>query len=411
MTLPASALVLGIARSGRAAALALARRRVRVVAVDRSANVERLPLEAAGVDVQAGTEDESLLNGIELLVKSPGVPGEARLVAAARARGMPVWSELELGYRLLDRVRFLAVTGTNGKTTTAELLGAMLAAPVAGNVGRPLTGLDGQVEDGWVVCEVSSFQLEDVHEFRPRIGVLLNLEPDHLDRHGTFDAYRAAKLRLFENQRSDDVAIVPAGFDDVPGHGRRIEFSADEHLPAEPLIPGTHNRENAAAATAAARAAGVPDAQIAGALRTFRGVPHRLEEFAEIGGVRWVNDSKATNVAAAVRALASYDAPILLIAGGRAKGESFAPLAQAAKGHVRCAYLIGEAADEIAFALGETCHELSGDLATAVRAAAGAAQPGEVVLLSPSCASYDQFADFEARGDEFRRLVHELSGA
>jgi UDP-N-acetylmuramoylalanine--D-glutamate ligase len=405
VTLPASALVLGLARSGQGAALALARRGVRVVAADRDPHVERGRLDAAGVELRAGTEEEALLDGIELLVKSPGVPPEARLVSGARARGIPVWSELELGFRLLEGTRIVAVTGTNGKTTTCELLGTMLGAPVAGNVGRALTELDGTVEDGWVVCEVSSFQLEDVHEFRPRIGVLLNLEPDHLDRHGTFEAYRAAKLRLFERQRADDVAVVPRGFDDVPGDGRRIEFSAEDVLPAAPSIPGAHNLENAAAATAAARAAGVDDETIAHALRAFRGVPHRLEPFAEKDGVLWVNDSKATNVAATLRALAAYDAPILLIAGGRAKGENFAPLAQAAKGHVRRAYLIGEAADAIAFALGEIPHELSGDLATAVGAVAAEAKRGDVVLLSPACASYDQFADFEHRGDEFRRLV------
>jgi UDP-N-acetylmuramoylalanine--D-glutamate ligase len=411
MTLPASALVLGLARSGQGAALALARRGVRVVGADRSPDVDRGRLDAAGVELRVGSEEEALLDGIELLVKSPGVPAEARLVIGARARGIPVWSELELGYRLLEGARIVAVTGTNGKTTTSELLGAMLGAPVAGNVGRALTELDGAVDEGWVVCEVSSFQLEDVHEFRPRVGVLLNLEPDHLDRHGTFEAYRAAKLRLFERQREDDVAVVPRGFQQVPGDALRIEFAGDEPLPAEPLILGAHNRENAAAATAAARAAGVSDAEIAQALRTFRGVPHRLEPVAELGGVRWVNDSKATNVAAALRALAAYNAPILLIAGGRAKGESFAPLAQAAKGHVRRAYLVGEAADQIAFALGEIPHEVSGDLHTAVRDAARTAEPGDVVLLSPACASYDQYADFEDRGDEFRRLVGELNPA
>jgi UDP-N-acetylmuramoylalanine--D-glutamate ligase len=411
MTLPASALVLGLARSGQGAALALARRGVRVVATDRNPDVERGRLDAAGVELRAGTEEEALLDGIELLVKSPGVPAEARLVAAARARGIPVWSELELGYRVLEDARIVAVTGTNGKTTTSELLGAMLGAPVAGNVGRALTELDGVVDHGWVVCEVSSFQLEDVFEFRPRVGVLLNLEPDHLDRHGTFEAYRAAKLRLFERQRDDDVAVVPRGFQELPGDARRIEFDDEDPLPAEPLIPGAHNRENAAAATAAARAAGASDREIAQALRMFRGVPHRLEPVAEVDGVHWVNDSKATNVAAALRALAAYDAPILLIAGGRAKGESFAPLAQAAKGHVRCAYLVGEAADQIAFALGEIPHEVSRELHTAVRDAARAAKPGDVVLLSPACASYDQFADFEDRGDEFRRLVGELNPA
>ena len=408
MTLPASALVLGLARSGQGAALALARRGVRVVATDRNPDVERGRLDAAGVELRAGTEEEALLDGIELLVKSPGVPAEARLVAGARARGIPVWSELELGYRVLEDARVVAVTGTNGKTTTSELLGAMLGAPVAGNVGRALTELDGVVDHGWVVCEVSSFQLEDVHEFRPRVGVLLNIEPDHLDRHGTFDAYRAAKLRLFERQGDDDVAVVPRGFDEVPGNARRIEFSADDALPAAPLLPGAHNLENAAAATAAARAAGADDAMIAEALRTFRGVPHRLEPVAEKDGVLWVNDSKATNVGAALRALAAYERPLLLIAGGRAKGESFAPLAQAAKGSVRRAYLLGEAADELGFAFGELPHEPVGDLERAVAAAAQDAEAGDVVLLSPACASYDQYDDFEQRGDHFRRLVQEL---
>ena len=408
MTLPASALVLGLARSGQGAALALARRGVRVVAADRDPHVERGRLDAAGVELRAGTEEEALLDGIELLVKSPGVPAEARLVTGARARGIPVWSELELGFRLLEGARIVAVTGTNGKTTTSELLGAMLGAPVAGNVGRALTELDGTVEEGWIVCEVSSFQLEDVHEFRPAIGVLLNLEPDHLDRHGTFEAYRAAKLRLFERQVADDVAVVPRGFDDVPGDARRIEFSAEDVLPAAPSIPGAHNLENAAAATTAARAAGVDDETIAHALRAFRGVPHRLEPVAEKDGVLWVNDSKATNVAAALRALAAYERPLLLIAGGRAKGETFAPLAQAAKGRVRRAYLIGEAADELGFAFGELAHEPVGDLERAVAAAARDAQSGDVVLLSPACASYDQYDDFEQRGDHFRRLVQEL---
>jgi UDP-N-acetylmuramoylalanine--D-glutamate ligase len=410
MTLPASALVLGLARSGEAAALALARRGARVVGVDRRADVDAELLRAAGVGVHVTTDaDEALLDGIELLVKSPGVPAEAPLVAAARARGVAVWSELELGYRLLAGAQLVGVTGTNGKTTTSELLGRMLDAPVAGNVGRALCELDGVVDRGWIVCEVSSFQLEDVQQFRPRVGVLLNLEPDHLDRHGTFEAYRAAKLRLFENQRADDVAVVPRAFDAVPGEARRVEFSANDPLPAEPLIPGAHNRANAAAATIAARAAGAADERIEAALRTFRGVPHRLETVGEHDGVLWVNDSKATNVAAALRALAAYERPLLLIAGGRAKGESFAPLAQAAKGHVRRAYLVGEAADAISFAFGEIPHELSGDLPTAVRAAAAAAEPGDVVLLSPACASYDQFDDFEQRGEEFRRLAHAVT--
>ena len=418
MTLPRRVLVVGLARSGRAAALALARRGAAVVAADRSPDVDAGRLAEAGVEVRLGTEEESLLEGVELLVKSPGVPGESPLVAAARRRALPVWSEVEVGARLLANP-IVGVTGTNGKTTTVELLGAIFRAAgrdvaVAGNVGRPLSGLaasDELGEDAWIVCELSSFQLEDIDRFRPRVGVLLNLEPDHLDRHSTFADYRAAKLRLFENQRPDDTAIVPRGFDVVPGAGRRLEFDARDPLPTEPLLPGAHNRENAAAATAAARAAGMPDSAIARGLSRFAGVAHRLELVAEVDGVRFVNDSKATNTAAARRAVAAYDAPLRIILGGSLKGERFDPLAQALRGRTRSAYLIGEAASELASALAgdDVAYELSGDLATAVRAAAAAARPGEVVLLSPACASYDQFANFEERGEAFRRLVEDLA--
>jgi UDP-N-acetylmuramoylalanine--D-glutamate ligase len=383
------ALVLGLARSGRAAAAALRRRGVEVVEADRS----------LGNDA-----DVSLLEDVDVLVKSPGVPRENAIVAAAR---VPLWSEIELGYRLLGRP-LVGVTGTNGKTTTSELLGQMLGAPVAGNVGRALTELDGEPGEGWVVVELSSFQLEDVDTFRPRVAVLLNLEPDHLDRHGSFEAYRAAKLRIFENQGAGDVAVVPRGHDPVPGTGTRLEFSWDDPLPAEPLLRGAHNRENAVAATLAARAAGAAEKQIVEALRTFPGVAHRLELVAEIGGVAYVNDSKATNVAAARRALAAYaDTPVYLVLGGSLKGEDFAPLAAAIGPNVKRAYLIGDAADELAAVL-RVPFERSGDLETAVRAAAAVAAPGDVVLLSPACASYDQFRDFEHRGEEFTRVVRSL---
>jgi UDP-N-acetylmuramoylalanine--D-glutamate ligase len=384
-------LVLGLARSGLAAAAALERRGVDVVRADRE----------LGND-----EDVGLLDGVGLLVKSPGVPGEARLVAEARERGVPVWSEVELGYRLLPNP-ILGVTGTNGKTTTAEWLGFILDTPVAGNVGRALTDLDGEVRpEQLIVCELSSFQLEDIHELRPRVAVLLNLEPDHLDRHGSFGAYREAKLRIFENQAADDTAVVPRGFP-LARDVRRVEFSAGDELPAEPALRGAHNRENAAAATAAARAAGADDEQIARGLREFRGVPHRLELVGERRGVRYVNDSKATNVAAAVRALAAYeDEPLRLILGGSRKREDFAPLAAALGPNIRAVYVIGETADELARAIPDTIR--ADDLATAVDRAAAAAQPGEVVLLSPACASYDQFRDFEQRGEEFKRLVANL---
>jgi UDP-N-acetylmuramoylalanine--D-glutamate ligase len=290
----------------------------------------------------------------------------------------------------------------------------MLGARTAGNVGTALSELVGEVPPGeWVVCELSSFQLEDVHEFRPRVAALLNLEPDHLDRHGSFERYRDAKLRIFENQVADDVAVVPRGFGPVPGEGRRIEFAWDDELPAEPLIPGAHNRENAVAAAAAARAAGAGEEAIAHALRTFPGVPHRLELVAERDGVRYVNDSKATNTAAARRALTAFDAPLHLILGGSLKGESFdAFAADVATANVLAAYLIGEAAELLAedLAHANVPFLLATTLERAVAEAASTARPGEIVLLSPACASYDQFRDFEHRGEEFRRLVENLGG-
>jgi len=416
MRLPRRALVLGLARSGEAAALALARRGVPTVGVDRDDDLDTGRLVEAGVEVRLGTEEVALLDGVDLLVKSPGVPGESPLPAAARDRGIPIWSEVELGFRLL-RNPFVAVTGTNGKTTTSELMGAIFraggrAVAVAGNVGRPVTSFDGALAaEAWIVCELSSFQLEDIHRFKPRVAVLLNLEPDHLDRHGTYEAYRAAKLRLFENQTEADFAVVPADFPPVPGGAARIDFRPDDPLPAEPLIPGDHNRENAAAATAAARAAGIEDDAIAEALRTFRGVAHRLELVGEIDGVRFVNDSKATNTAAARRGIAAYPGePLRLILGGSLKGESFEELAETLPPNVRSIDLIGEATEELAAALGRAgrVYRRSGDLATAVGAAAGEAQPGDIVLLSPACASYDQFRNFEERGDAFRRLVGDL---
>jgi UDP-N-acetylmuramoylalanine--D-glutamate ligase len=414
--LPRRALVVGLARSGQAAALALAERGVSVVGADRAADADSGRLAEAGVEVHVGTEEERLLEDIDLLVKSPGVPGETPLPAGARARGIPIWSEIELGFRLLPNA-FVGVTGTNGKTTTSELLGAIFRAAgrpvaVAGNVGRPLTSFVGGLrDDAWVVCEVSSFQLEDMHRFRPRVAVLLNLEPDHLDRHETFEAYRDAKLRIFANQTEADTAVLPRGFGKVPGGATRVEFSAGDRLPAEPLIPGEHNRENAAAATAAARAAGIEDDAIAEALRTFRGVAHRLELVGEVDGVRFVNDSKATNTAAARRGIAAYAGePLRLILGGSLKGESFDELAEQLPPTVRSIDLIGEATDELAAALRRAgrSYRRSGDLATAVGAAAGEAEPGDVVLLSPACASYDQFRNFEERGEAFRRLVGDL---
>ena len=356
--------------------------------------------DAVLVDRSLGNEDDlSLLDGIDVLVKSPGVPGDRPLVVAARKRGIPVWSEVELGYRWLapTGTKFVGVTGTNGKSTTTALLGAIFEAAgrdvaVAGNIGVALTSVE---RADWVVCELSSFQLEDVHELACDVAVLLNLEPDHLDRYASFDAYRDAKLRIFERARAK---VVPRG-SELGG----IEFSADDPLPAEPLIRGAHNRENAAAATAAARAAGIDDAAIAQALRTFPGIPHRLELAAERDGVRYVNDSKATNVAAALRGLAAYaDEPVHLILGGSPKGEDFAPLGDAIGPNVRSVHLIGAEGPRI----GEVVSgDVDGTLAAAVAHAAELAEPGDVILLSPACASYDQFGNFEERGEAFRALA------
>ena len=384
------ALVYGLARSGAAAATALERQGTEVVRVDH---------ENEG--------DLGLLLGVHLLVKSPGVPGERPLVVAARERGIPVWSEVELGWTLLAPRPFVGITGTNGKTTTSELLGAIFraagrAVAVAGNVGTPLSSIEAP-EDAWIVCELSSFQLEDVHELACEVAVLLNLEPDHLDRHGSFERYRDAKLRIFERARQK---VVPRG-----SGFEGIEFSGDDPLPAEPLMPGLHNRENAAAACAAARAAGIPDPAIAEALRSFPGVPHRLELVREHRGVRWVNDSKATNTAAAQRGVAAYDAPLRLILGGRGKGEDFAPFARGLPPNVASVYLVGEASDELAAALDGAgrAYTRAETIARAVELAAADAQRGDVVLLSPACASYDQYKDFEARGEDFRRRVANLS--
>jgi UDP-N-acetylmuramoylalanine--D-glutamate ligase len=254
----------------------------------------------------------------------------------------------------------------------------------------------------WVVCELSSFALEDVHTLACDVAVLLNIEPDHLDRYASFDDYRAAKLRVLERART---AIVPRGFG-VDG----IEFSADDPLPAEPLIPGAHNRANAAAATAAARAAGLPDDAIEVALRTFPGVPHRLELVRELDGVRYVNDSKATTTSAARRAVAAYDAPIRLIVGGSLKGEDYGPFARELPANVRSIYLIGEASDQLAHALDAAgrVYSRDEDLTHALAHARADAEPGDIVLLSPAAASFDQFSSFRERGDTFRQLVERL---
>ena len=400
--------MVGLARSGAAAARVL-REHGEVIGTDSGR-----PEAPEGIEAHLGTDGVELLDRAACVVKSPGVPNEAPAIAAARERDLPVLGELEIAWRLLPQ-RFVAVTGTNGKTTTAELLGAIwreagLPAAVAGNVGTPLASLVGELEpEATVVCEVSSFQAEDSVEFAPDTGLLLNLSEDHLDRHGTFEAYRAAKLSMFSRQRPDQVAVAPPGIQ-LPGEARRVDFGDPAELPlppAEVRLRGPHNLENAMGASAAALAAGVPAAAVAAALRSFAGVPHRLEEVGVVDGVLYVNDSKATNVEAAARGIESFEGGVHAILGGSLKGGGFEGLREPVAGRCRACYLIGAAADRLAADLEPAGVPLlrCGDLETAVRRAAEAASPGEVVLLSPACASYDQFRDYEERGDLFRALV------
>jgi UDP-N-acetylmuramoylalanine--D-glutamate ligase len=449
-------LVLGASRSGRAAAVALARRGASVVLSDTKARAslgDVAGLERAGVALVVGEQTAALLERVALVVKSPGVPAEVAVVEAARARGVPVWSELELAFRLFPNP-FTAVTGTNGKTTTTALLGHMFAtagrpAHVAGNIGAAVTALPENLDPGdELVVEVSSFQLEDVDRFRPAAGVFLNLTPDHLDRHGTMQRYLACKTKLFARQGVGDAAVLNVGdaavravADDLSARagGPRVarfataagvgldSWLADGRLyldgrPAvavdELPLRGLHNVENCLAAGTAALARGLDWEAVIASLRSFPGVPHRLERAGSVRGVAYVNDSKATNVEATLKALAAYPEGTHLILGGRDKASDYRPVARACAHGCRSVYLIGEATPLIAEAFARVRaderiesvpepHEY-GDLETAVRVAAATAVPGDVVLLAPACASFDQYADFEARGRHFVDIVGRL---
>ena len=432
-------LVVGLARSGVAAALILRARGEEVIGCDAGARTDPALAEAAGrlskagVEVHLDASDDAIaaISKAGALIKSPGVPATAPLIVAARARGLPILGEVELAWRLLDN-EFVAVTGTNGKTTTTEWIGhihreAGLPVEVAGNVGTAATSLVGATSpETTIVCEVSSFQLEDTEAFAPEVAVLLNLAPDHLDRYDAFGSYVAAKFRIFANQGPGDVAVVPIDLERPTGPARRVTFGpgADlsDHdgrlwLHDEPLIdtaevslPGEHNRANAMAAAAACLARGIDSAAVRSGLRSFSGVPHRLELIRVRDRVAYVNDSKATNVASTIVALRSYAGGVRLIAGGRGKQQDFSPLSPWVAERCAAVYLIGEAAGELARALEPAGVPLDAarDLEHAVRAAASDAEPDDTVLLSPACASFDQFADFEARGERFRELVEAL---
>jgi UDP-N-acetylmuramoylalanine--D-glutamate ligase len=392
---------------------------------------------ALGIEARAEDPGIDLLPGARTLVKSPGVPQTAPVVAAARERGVRVVGEVEIAWRMLAN-EFIAVTGSNGKTTTTEWIGhihreAGLPVAVAGNVGTALStlALDPPDPGATVVCEVSSFQLEDTELFAPEGAVLLNLTPDHLDRHGTFAAYTQAKLQVFARQGNDDVAVAPLGLgiDDLGGCARRVCFGDGPgaelqdragHLwwDEQPLIatdaiglPGAHNRQNAMAAAAITLARGVEPEAVAAGLANFAGVAHRLEPVGERDGVRYVNDSKATNVDAAITGLTSFPGGVHVILGGRGLTGDVAPLVAAVRERAAAAYLIGESAVALAEALDGVPHTISGDLEAAVAAATKAARPGETILLSPAAKSFDQYEDFEARGEHFRALAKAVGAA
>jgi UDP-N-acetylmuramoylalanine--D-glutamate ligase len=440
--------VVGLARSGLSAAAFLSERGARVVATD-SKRASALPaevggLESRGIQLELGGHRRETFAGADLVVVSPGVPWQLPELEAARARGVEVMAEVELAYRFATGT-VAAVTGTKGKSTTTAALGAMLSAAgrdarVGGNIGRPFISLlEGQTPRTVFVLEVSSFQLEGTQTFHPRLAVFLNLSPDHLDRHPSFEVYAAAKARIFENQTEQDWAVVNA---DDPGvlaraeaaRSRRFTFSreppegdgaffeaGEARLRAggctETLfaldrlrLPGAHLATDLLAASAAAHLLGAPAPAIARAAEGFSGVEHVLERVAEIDGVVYFNDSKATNVDAAKKSLEAFAGPLLLIAGGRYKGGDFGELRAPARRHVKAVLAIGEARPLLIEAFEPVCPVVPCDsLEEAVRRAHGLAAAGDTVLLAPGCSSFDMFTDYADRGRAFKAEVARLA--
>lgn len=439
-------LVVGLARTGVVASLFAAGYGASVTATDEKnesgLGESAARLRAAGVKLELGGHTNATFLEQDLIVLSPGVPLKLAPVALARSRGVPVWSEVELAWRFL-RGKLVAITGSNGKTTTTSLVGHILKTAgiptfVGGNIGVPLLALvESSVDSSVTVAEISSFQLEAIEAFRPEIGVLLNLTPDHLDRHASFEEYAAAKMRMFENQLERDCAVLNADDPEVtrrmPSRPQVFWFSRQKRVAAgaflrdeqiifrhegsevavarrdQILLRGEHNVENVLAACAAAYLAGATPAAIASGVKTFQGVEHRLEFVAEIGGVKFYNDSKATNVDAALKAVEAFSEPLIVILGGKDKGSPYTPLAEPLREHARHAILIGAAAEKIAADLGdavETVH--AGTLEGAVQVASERARPGDVVLFAPACSSFDQFENYEERGRTFKELVTRL---
>ena len=411
--------MVGAARSGVALALHLTARGEQVRVVDRKPEAELLSTIAqmpSSVELRLGGYDDAVLEGVDIVYASPGVPWDSELLNQARAEGIPVSSEIDLFLKLCKGT-VVGITGTNGKTTTTALTGEVLSAGerpviVGGNIGD--TVLD-RVEDitpeHWVVLELSSFQLESVERPHLHVGVILNITPDHLDRHHTIDRYMDLKARAIEFAEPDDYAVLNSRDELVRGlasrtRGRVVWF--DQHQPLPPMsLPGRHNMENALAAAAVGRIAGLSDETINAAIRSFKGVEHRLELVGEWAGVRWFNDSKATNPDAGRVALNAFPgAPVILIAGGYGGGFDLREWVADVLAHAEAVVLIGASADDLAEALRDHPNVLRAQsLEEAVSIAAGLARQGGVVLLSPAYKSFDMFKDFEDRGNQFKELV------
>jgi len=441
--------VVGLARSGIAAATFLAGRGRPVVATDRKPAMELeaevLRIESRGVRLELGGHREATFTGASLVVVSPGVPWDLPEIQAARRAGVPVVAELELGFRHLAG-EVVAVTGTKGKSTTTAALGGMLRESgrdvrVGGNIGQAVTGLvEGSTPETVFVLEASSFQLEGTDTFHPRVAIFTNLSADHLDRHPSFEDYVRAKARIFRNQTAEDWAVVNADDGAVlalarAGRARLVPFrvsgpSLDQGaffesgtawlrrgagrealFPVSAVqLPGVHLRGDLLAAAAAARVLGVGGDAIARAVAGFRGVEHTLERVAEVGGVLFFNDSKATNVAAAQKSLEAFAGPVLPIIGGRYKGGDFRDLRGAVSGHAKAVFAIGEARTRVQEALGDVARVIECDtLAAAVEQAFAAAVPGDTVVLAPACSSFDMFRDYAERGRVFKAEVAKLA--
>jgi UDP-N-acetylmuramoylalanine--D-glutamate ligase len=442
-------LVVGLGKSGRAAALFLRDRGARVTVSDTrsvAALEKEIPaLLDAGIMVEAGGHGLLTFRRQDLIVVSPGVPYDTPELKQVRAFGLPVIGELELASRFLQG-QVVAITGSNGKTTTTALVGKIFADSgrptlVGGNIGTPVIELVGEsTAETMTVLEVSSFQLETVEQFHPHIAVVLNITPDHLDRHHTFEAYAAAKARITARQNASDFLVLNG--EDTPTqmiagktraqvfwfsgrrpikqgafvHGESVLFVSREGAKAEPVMPvaeislrGSHNVENVLAAVCAARLGGVPAESIRASVREFKAVEHRLEFVATVRGVEYYNDSKATNVDATRKALEAFPDGVHLILGGKDKDSNYAELADLVRARCKFVYTIGSAAEKIERQLAGVVKMVSaGTLDVAVRKAAEDAVAGEVVLLAPACASFDQFENYEHRGKVFKELVMQL---